>query len=141
MLPPEAKPRIESPNCSRVTRKGFFYKKEFGSDRGYLTRIFRNSIIDNGIIQELTFSNSISNSLEAQETKRRYVRTRVVENSILEDQSTKISMSGYDILSFYLLTEFVTFISRLNLCVFPDKTRSYQRSMHKTELRAAFYNS
>ncbi|KAK6772041.1 hypothetical protein RDI58_009602 [Solanum bulbocastanum] len=133
MLPPEAKPRIESPNCSRATRKGFFNQKEFGSDGGYLSRSFRNSIIDDSIIKDLTFSNSVSNSLEARETKRRCVRTRVVETSILEDQSAKISMSGYDILSFFLLTESVTFISRFIFCAFPDQTRSYQGSMHSTE--------
>ena len=79
MLPPEAEPRIssrESPNCSRATRKRFFNQKEFGSDVGYLSRSFRNSIIDDGIIKDLTFSNSVCNSLEARETKKRCVRTR-----------------------------------------------------------------
>ncbi|KAJ0630617.1 hypothetical protein HanHA300_Chr00c0174g0724081 [Helianthus annuus] len=71
MLPPR-----ESPNCFKATRKRFFNQKEFGSDVGYLSRIFRNSIIDDGIIKDLTFSNSACNSLEAPKTKRRCVQTR-----------------------------------------------------------------
>nr|GEU63634.1 protein FAR1-related sequence 5-like [Tanacetum cinerariifolium] len=54
MLPPR-----ESPNCFRATRKRFFSQKEFSSDIGYLSRSFRNSIIDDGIIKDLTFSNSV----------------------------------------------------------------------------------
>ncbi|KAK6768830.1 hypothetical protein RDI58_033929 [Solanum bulbocastanum] len=67
MLPPEAEPRIssrESPNCSRATRKRFFNQKEFGSDVGYLSRSFRNSIIDDGIIKDFTFSNSVYSIVE-----------------------------------------------------------------------------
>ncbi|CAH8277032.1 unnamed protein product [Arabidopsis lyrata] len=59
MLPP--KPRIssrQSPNCSRATRKRFFNQKEFSSDVGYLSRSFRNSIMYDGIIKDLIFSNS-----------------------------------------------------------------------------------
>ncbi|MCD7459587.1 hypothetical protein HAX54_041391 [Datura stramonium] len=58
-----------------ATRKRFFNQKEFGSDVGYLSRSFRNSIIDDGIIKDLTFSHSVCNSLEAR-NKRRCVRTR-----------------------------------------------------------------
>nr|YP_358627.1 hypothetical protein PhapfoPp080 [Phalaenopsis aphrodite subsp. formosana]AAW82564.1 hypothetical protein [Phalaenopsis aphrodite subsp. formosana] len=79
MLPPEAEPRIsprESPNCSRTTRKRFFNQKGFSSDVGYLSRSFRNSIMYDGIIKDLIFSNSVCNSLEARETKRRCIRTR-----------------------------------------------------------------
>ncbi|KAL8263074.1 hypothetical protein R6Q59_024423 [Mikania micrantha] len=53
----------------RATRKRFFNQKEFGSDVGYLSRIFRNSIIDDGIIKDLTFSNSVCNSLEGYDDK------------------------------------------------------------------------
>ncbi|TYI89469.1 hypothetical protein E1A91_D03G058500v1 [Gossypium mustelinum] len=66
MLPPKAEPRIssrESPNCSRTTRKRFFNQKEFSLDVGYLSKSFRNSIMYDGIIKDLTFSNSICNSL------------------------------------------------------------------------------
>jgi hypothetical protein len=38
----------------------------------------------------------------------------------LEDQSAKITMSSNDIISFFLLTESVTFISRLIFSSFPD---------------------
>ncbi|TYH01318.1 hypothetical protein ES288_A09G049100v1 [Gossypium darwinii] len=66
MLPPKVKPRIssrESPNCSRATRKRFFNQKEFSSNVGYLSRCFRNSIMYDGIIKDLAFSNSVCNSL------------------------------------------------------------------------------
>ena len=79
MLPPKAKPRIssrESPNCFRTTRKRFFNQKEFSSDVGYPSKSFRNSIMYDGIIKDLIFSNSVCNSLEAWETKRRCIRTR-----------------------------------------------------------------
>ncbi|KAL2545278.1 Uncharacterized protein Fot_14511 [Forsythia ovata] len=72
MLPTKIEPRIssrESPNCYRATRQRFFNQKEFGSDVGYLSRSFRNSIIDDGIIKDLTFLNYVCNSLEARETK------------------------------------------------------------------------
>ncbi|KVI05022.1 hypothetical protein Ccrd_016661 [Cynara cardunculus var. scolymus] len=59
--------------------------------------------------------------------------TRVVKTSILEDQSAKITISGYDIIRFFFLTESVTFISRFIFCGFPDQTRGYQETMHSTE--------
>nr|YP_358555.1 hypothetical protein PhapfoPp002 [Phalaenopsis aphrodite subsp. formosana]AAW82485.1 hypothetical protein [Phalaenopsis aphrodite subsp. formosana] len=46
--------------------------------------------------------------------------TGIVETSILEDQSAKITMSGYNIIGFFLLTKSVTFISRLIFSGFPD---------------------
>ncbi|TYG86058.1 hypothetical protein ES288_A13G104900v1 [Gossypium darwinii] len=66
MLLPKAEPRIsskESPNCSRATRKRFFNQKEFSLDVGYLSRSFCNSIMYDGIIKDLTFLNSVCNSL------------------------------------------------------------------------------
>ncbi|TYH09496.1 hypothetical protein ES288_A07G100800v1 [Gossypium darwinii] len=66
MLQTKAEPRIssrESPNSSRATRKRFFNQKEFSSDEGYLSRSFRNSIVYDGIIKDLTFSNCVCNSL------------------------------------------------------------------------------
>ncbi|KAJ0455176.1 hypothetical protein HanIR_Chr15g0748251 [Helianthus annuus] len=46
-------------------------------------------------------------------------------------------MSGYDIISFFFLTESVTFISRFIFCGFPNQTRGYQgttlsKTQHKT---------
>ncbi|CAI9785236.1 unnamed protein product [Fraxinus pennsylvanica] len=42
--------------------------KDFGSDAGYLSRSFRNSTVHEGVIKDLTFSNSLCNSLGAWET-------------------------------------------------------------------------
>ncbi|KAK4607124.1 hypothetical protein RGQ29_001086 [Quercus rubra] len=42
-------------------------------------------------------------------------------------------MSSYDIISFFLLIESLTFVSRFIFCGFPDQTRSYQGTMHSTE--------
>ncbi|KAL2223542.1 UNVERIFIED_CONTAM: hypothetical protein Sindi_3036000 [Sesamum indicum] len=81
MLPPEVHiSSRESPNCSRATRKRFFNQKEFGADVGYLSRSFRNSIIDDGIIKDLTFSNSVCNSLEAGKQKRRWCTNEISSN-------------------------------------------------------------
>jgi len=43
-----------------------------------------------------------------------------------EDQSAKITMSSYNVVSLFFLTESVTFISRFIFYGFPDQTRSYQ---------------
>ena len=51
----------------------------------------------------------------------------------MEDQTTEIAVSSYDVVGFFLLTELVTCISRLILSCFSDQTRSYQRTMHSTE--------
>ncbi|KAL4201729.1 hypothetical protein AMTRI_Chr02g260070 [Amborella trichopoda] len=59
--------------------------------------------------------------------------TRIVETSILEDPSAKITTSSYDIIGFVLLTESITSISRFIFSGFPDKTRGYQETMHSTE--------
>lgn len=58
MLPPDAEHHIssrESSDYSRATRKRFFNHKEFSSNVGYLSRSFRNSIIDDEIIKDFTY--------------------------------------------------------------------------------------
>ncbi|KAL2546840.1 NAC (No Apical Meristem) domain transcriptional regulator superfamily protein [Forsythia ovata] len=53
------------------TKRAFSHswdQKDLSSNAGYLSRSFRNSIAEEGIIKDLTFSNSIYNSLGARET-------------------------------------------------------------------------
>jgi hypothetical protein len=55
----------------------------------------------------------------------------------LENQSAKITVSSYNVVSFFFLPESVTFISRFIFCGFPDQTSSYQGTMHSTKKGAA----
>lgn len=76
MLPPETEPIIssrESPNCSRATRKRFCNQTERMKFRWFQKKFSQiNHVWWN---HHLIFSNSVCDSLETWETKRRCVRT------------------------------------------------------------------
>jgi len=46
-------------------------------------------------------------------SKKEVKRTRVIKRSILEDQTTKVTVGGNDVISFFLLTELVAVILTL----------------------------
>ena len=57
---------------------------------------------------------------------------RNIQTTILKNQSTKITMSNYDIISFVILIEFVTFIRKFIFCGFCDQTKGHQETMLRT---------
>ena len=62
-------------------------------------------------------------------------RTGVVERCVLEDQTTKVTVSGDDVVSLFLLTELVTIVLGLSFGGFTNQRRGNQRTVHCTEQR------
>ena len=61
--------------------------------------------------------------------------TGVVERSVLEDQTTKVTVSGDDVICLFFLTELVTIVLGLSFCGFTNQRRSNQRTVHSREQR------
>jgi len=47
--------------------------------------------------------------------------TRVVKRRILEDQTTEVTMSGYDVVCFFFLSELVSIVLGLLFCGFTNE--------------------
>ena len=62
--------------------------------------------------------------------------TGVVERSVLEDQTTEVTVSGDDVVGLFFLTELVTIVLGLSFCGFTNQRRSNQTSMHSREKRS-----
>ena len=71
--------------------------------------------------------------------KKEVQRTGVVKRRVLEDQSTEITVCGYDIISFFLLAKSVSCISRFVFRSFTDQRGRYKRSVHCAEQGSAKY--
>ena len=59
--------------------------------------------------------------------------TGVVEGSVLEDQTTKVTVSGDDVICLFFLTEFVTIVLGLSFGGFTNQRRGNQRTVHCTK--------
>jgi hypothetical protein len=59
--------------------------------------------------------------------------TRVVERSILEDQTSEVSMGGNNVVGLFFLSELVSIVGGLILSGFSDQGGGDQRSMHGRE--------
>ena len=60
-------------------------------------------------------------------------RTGVVEGSVLEDQTTKVTVSGDNVVSLFFLTKLITVVLGLTLGGFTNQRRGNQRTVHCTE--------
>ena len=68
-------------------------------------------------------------------------RARIVERSILEDQTTEVSMCCNNVVGLFFLTELVTIVLRLCFSGFTYKTGSNETSVHSREKRSTEYPS
>ena len=59
--------------------------------------------------------------------------TGVVESSVLEDQTTKVTVSGNNVVCFFFLTKLVTIVLGLSFGGFTNQRRGNQRTVHCTE--------
>ena len=60
-------------------------------------------------------------------------RAGVVEGSVLEDQTTKVTVSGDDVVSLFFLTKLVTVVLRLSFGGLTDQRRGNKTTMHSRE--------
>ena len=68
-------------------------------------------------------------------------RARIVERSILENQTTEVSMCCNNVVGLFFLTELVTIVLRLCFSGFTYKTGSNETSVHSREKRSTEYPS
>ena len=59
--------------------------------------------------------------------------TTIVEAGVLEDKTTKITMSGNNVVSLFLLSEFVTIVLTYFFSCLTDKAGGNQTTMHSRE--------
>jgi len=67
--------------------------------------------------------------------------TRVVEGSVLEDKTTKVTVCSYNVVSLFFLTELVTSVSRFVLSSLTNEGGSYERTVHSGEEGTTEYTS
>lgn len=67
--------------------------------------------------------------------------SRVVEGGVLEDETSKISMGGDDVVGFLLLTKLVSVVGGFVLGGFTDQGGCDQGSVHGREKRRSKYTS
>ena len=68
-------------------------------------------------------------------------RARIVERSILENQTTEVSMCCNNVVRLFFLTKLVTIVLRLCFSGFTYKTGSNETSVHSREKRSTEYPS
>ena len=64
-------------------------------------------------------------------------RTGVVEGSVLEDQTTKVTVSGDDVVSLFFLTKLITVVLGLTFGGLTNQRRGNQRTVHCAEQGSA----
>jgi len=67
--------------------------------------------------------------------------TRIVERSILEDQTTKVTVSGNNVVGLFLLPKLVTIVLGFFFGRLTNQRRSYQRTVHGREQRTTKHTS
>src|SRR6056300_991700 len=65
----------------------------------------------------------------------------VIKACILEDQTTKVTMSGYNIVRFFFLSKFIAIVLRHILSRFTYKTRRDKATVHSTKQATPKYTS
>jgi len=68
-------------------------------------------------------------------------RTGVVEGGVLEDEATEVTVSGYNVVGLFFLSELVTVVLGFVLSRFTNERRSNQTSVHSTKEAATEYPS
>ena len=68
-------------------------------------------------------------------------RTAIVEGSISEDEATEVTVSSYDIVYFFFVTELVTVVLRFVYSAFTYQRGSYQASVYCRKERTTEYTS
>ena len=74
-------------------------------------------------------------------SKEEVKTTRVIEGSVLENKATKITVSSYNVVGLFFLSELVSVVLRFSFSCFADEGTSDQRSMHSREKRTTKYTS
>ena len=59
--------------------------------------------------------------------------SRIVKRCILEDQATKVTMSGDNVIGLFFLAELITIVLRLGFGGLTNQRRSNQGTMHRRE--------
>ncbi len=98
--------------------------------------------VDNGLVEVETVQveshggnthGSQPNTENRPQGKEEVKCPRVVEGGVLKDETSKVAVGGDNVVGFFLLSEFVTCISRFVFGGFADQGRCHQRSVHGGE--------
>src|SRR6056300_1836432 len=67
--------------------------------------------------------------------------TAVIKACILENQTTKVTVSGYDVVSFFALSKLIAIVLRHVFSRFPNKRRRDKATVHSTKQATPKYTS